>query len=186
MNRAIALGLGVALALQGAPSPAQNKASSGTRYDCDTPANRFSDLTIPAGRVPFIVTGKVRFASATQSAQLAPMTRMAISSAAGAGATNEGWAGFEYAMLPDPADSQQRRAQLAFTLRQAGGANSGQPLGAPSADEVEFSMYDGTAVLVIVDGKPRRMPFAVAVPAIKIVCSTGEFVYSDLRINPLD
>jgi len=180
------LSLGAALVLQVIPASAQDSAAAGTRYDCDTPANRFSDLTIPAGRPPFVVTGRVRAASAARSDQFVPLTRLVISSTAGTGATSEGWAGFEYAVFPDTAAPAQRGPQLGFTLRAAGGANSAQPAGAPSGREVAFSLlYDGVGVLAIVDGKARKMPFTVAAPAIKIVCSTGEFVYSDLRISPV-
>ena len=44
--------------------------------------------------------------------------------------------------------------------------------------------YDGSAVAVTVGNETRSFPLKIADPAVRIVCSTGEFLVTDLTISP--
>ena len=161
---------------------------AGITYDCDTAADHFSELILPAGATPFQVTGKVRLMQTAQSDDYSPVTRIAISNQAAApGPSNEGWAGLRYLVVPPSTRSRVSGALLSFSEKPADGAEGSRPIGPPSAEEVAFSLvFDGAEVTATMDGKEAKLTFRAARPVVRIVCSTGEFLYTDLVIRPLD
>lgn len=68
-----------ATALIAVPDAASAQNSDGIRYDCDTAANHFSELVLPAIPAPFIVTGKVKLMTLAVSKDYVPMTQRATS-----------------------------------------------------------------------------------------------------------
>lgn len=165
---------------------AQAKADSGITYDCDTAANHYSELVLPAGAAPFTVTGKVKLMNIVASKEYVPMARLSISNASGQpGPSDEGWAGFEFMVVPAAKGKAPPISAIAFSRREVGKENDVEIAGAPSGENVPFTLdYDGARVSVNVDGHAKQFEFVSSKPVVRIVCSTGEFLYSDLVIQP--
>ena len=185
MKKLLAFGLMAAITVS--PVAAQEAATAGITYDCDTAADRFSQLVLPAETTSFEVTGKVRFVQAAPSERYVPMTRIAISSrTTTSGPSPDGWAGLAYTVV-SPRKEREGGPMLAFSERPTGGRDNLQPIGRPSADEIAFTLaFDGAEVTATVEGKQRKMPLAVSRPVVMIDCSTAEFLYTDLVIRPRD
>jgi hypothetical protein len=183
------LGIGVAAAMIAAvpnAALAQARADSGITYDCDTAANHYSELVLPAGAAPFTVTGKVKLLSVVASKEYVPIARLSISNASGQpGPADEGWAGFECMVAPAAKGKTPTISALAFSRREVGKENDVDIAGAPSGEDVPFTLaYDGARVSVNVDGHTKQFEFVSSKPVVRIVCSTGEFLYSDILIRP--
>ena len=170
------------------PATALAQAREGIRYDCDTAANHFSELLLPAGPAPFIVTGKVKLMTVGDSKDYVPMTLLSIGSASdGTGPANGDIAGFEYLVAPAAKGKKPGLPFLAFVTRKAGKEKDTQMIAPPSSGEVAFTLvYDGADVAVTIDGHVKKYALEANRPAVAIHCSTGEFLYSDLLIRPLD
>jgi hypothetical protein len=171
------------------PGRASAQTPDGIRYDCDTAANHFSELVLPAIPAPFIVTGKVRLMTLAASTKYVPMTQLAISTASDKpGPADEDLAGFKYIVAPTARDKPPSLPFLAFVTQKASGKDNGmQILAKPSDAEVAFTLlYDGADVTVIIDGHEKKFELKATRPVVRITCSTGEFLYSDLRIRPND
>ncbi|GAA0325175.1 hypothetical protein GCM10009087_39380 [Sphingomonas oligophenolica] len=177
----------IAAALAAVPTTAfaQTPQDSGITYDCDTAANHFSELILPAGAAPFTVAGKVRLNQVAASKEYLPLARLAISNASDQpGPSDQAWAGFEFDMVP--ADKKNPAASIvAYSIRETGKKPDMQPIAIASGAEIPFSvLYDGTHVTVSVDGHEKQFAFTAAKPVVSIVCSTGEFLYTNLLIRP--
>ena len=44
--------------------------------------------------------------------------------------------------------------------------------------------YDGSQVIVNLGNEAKSFPLKAAEPVVRIVCSTGEFLFTDLTIKP--
>lgn len=76
-------------------------APNGITYDCDTAADHFSELVLPAPKGPFIVRGQVKVKAIAASEEYVPLTRLAIMEAPEKlGASSQNQAGFSLAALP--------------------------------------------------------------------------------------
>lgn len=178
-----------ATALIAVPDAASAQNSDGIRYDCDTAANHFSELVLPAIPAPFIVTGKVKLVTLAVSKDYVPMTQLAISSASDKpGPADEDLAGFQYIVAPTARDKPPSLPFLAFVTQKAGDKDTGrQIIARPSDTEVTFTLlYDAADATVIIDGHEKKFELKASRPVVRITCSTGEFLYSDLRIRPID
>jgi len=180
------------LAISPATVTAQETASAGITYDCDTAANHYSELSLPPGSIPFTVSGKVKLLSIVPGQDYVTMTRLSISNAAPQpGPSSEGWAGFQISVLKRSA-RQSGVALISSTLRPKGGDNATDTLGPPvvveDADDLQelpFTLtYDGKQAVLRVGDSQRALEFAAPRPIVRIVCSTGEFLYTDLVIRP--
>jgi hypothetical protein len=169
-----------------APVEALAETSGGITYDCDTAADHFSDLVIPAGSVPFKVTGRVKLMTIAASKAFVPMTRLTISNASDQpGASNEGGAGFELMIAPVHNGKPPTLAMISSTTQEKGKDVVSKVLNMPAAPEAAFSLtYDGAAVTLDVDGHDAQLAFVAARPVVRIMCSTGEFLYTDLAVHP--
>ena len=177
--------IAAALAVLPVAAFAQASPDIGITYDCDTAANHFSELVLPAGAAPFTVTGKLRLNAVAASKEYLPVARLAISNASdNPGASDQPWAGFEYAMVP-AIKKTPATAILATSTFEVGKKADMQPFAIPSAAEISFSLaYDGSHVVMTVDGHERQFDFTATKPVVRIVCSTGEFLYTNLLIRP--
>src|SRR5207249_2115180 len=81
----------IALAALAIPAAA---GAAGMTYDCDTAANHFSELNLPAPGAPFIVTGTVQLTALAASATYIPIARVQIAASAAPGQSPDGFAGF--------------------------------------------------------------------------------------------
>jgi hypothetical protein len=165
---------------------AQAKPDSGITYDCDTAADHYSELVLPAGAAPFTVTGKVKLMNVVASTDYVPMARLAISNAQDQpGPSSQGWTGFEFLVAPAAKGKQPTISALAYSRKEEGKKTDMEIFGTPGATEVPFSLvYDGTQVAMSVDGHEKQFAFTAARPVVRIVCSTGEFLFSNLVIRP--
>jgi hypothetical protein len=177
-----------AAALVALPGAASAQTRDGIRYDCDTAANHFSELLLPAGPAPFIVTGKVKLMTLAASKEYVPMTQLAIGSASDKpGPADSDIAGFEYLVAPTDKGKSPSLSFLAFVTRKAGKEKDMQIVAKPSDAEVAFTLfYDGADVTVTIDGHEKKYELKATRPVVRITCSTGEFLYSDLLIRPVD
>ena len=162
-------------------------ANPGITYDCDTATDHFSELSLPAGPAPFTVTGKVKMMTSATSKEYLPMARLAISNASAdpSGPSDEGWAGFEFIVGPAKTGKAPSIPALDFSTKTKGQTPDQSIIGITSATEVPFSLtYDGAHVTVSVDGHDKQFDFTAAKPVVRITCSTGEFLYTNLVILP--
>ena len=147
----------ISRAAMSAAAFAQAAPDAGITYDCDTAASK----------------------------EYLPLARLAISNASDQpGPSEQGWAGFEYDMVP--ADKKTpATAILASSTFEAGKKVEMHPFAIPGAAEISFSLaYDGTHVTMTVDGHEKQLDFVATRPVVRIVCSTGEFLYANLLIRP--
>lgn len=162
-------------------SPATASAGAIT-YDCDTAANHYSELTFPASS-SFVASGKIRLLTIAQSREYAAMARIVLTNDVPVpGPSDEDWAGFSFSNIATFKPAVP--GLLRTTDRKRGAKAIETTLGIASAPEIEFRLsYDGTTVSLEVDGHRSATPFAAHSPALKIVCSTGEFLIHDLVIE---
>lgn len=174
-----------ALALVTVSTPARAK---GITYDCDTGADHFSELVLPAGDGPFVVSGSVRSRALAESAAYVPLARVQVASASAPDKSPERYAGFALTVL---------RGEFAKTVSNAAAVqllnysvNGGkeevlpQSLTTPGTVQTFSLSYDGAAVLVKLGTESRSIPLRTGDPVIRLVCSTGEFLFTDLTIAP--
>ena len=74
--------------------------AKGITYDCDTAANHFSELVLPAGTGPFTVSGGVKLNALAEITKYAPLARIQIASFAPPGQSPELYAGLTLTVLP--------------------------------------------------------------------------------------
>lgn len=166
----------------------------GITYDCDTAADHFSELVLPAPAVPFTVKGRVQLNQIASIAKFAPLTRISITNApAEPGQAPDNSAGFELTALPakfvNPKlkDSKTILQFLSWDERSSGVKKSHEPSAMPErANAVPFVLtYNGSAVIARIDDREQTIPLSIKEPVVRLVCSTGEFLYTDLKIEPL-
>lgn len=156
--------------------------AKGIVYDCDTAANHFSELSLPAAQT-FTVSGRLQLLNMAASKQYAPLARLSVSNGTDQpGPSGEGWAGFEFINLPGskglPTGLLQSTVLIKGTAKQDGA------LGVASSRDVAFSLrFDGTQVSMKIDGHETTLPFKADRPVVRIVCSTGEFLFYDMEIK---
>ena len=159
--------------------------AAGIKYDCDTTAGHFSELILPVGEAPFTVTGKLEPMNPAKDKEYVPLARLAVSNASDqAGPSNEGWAGFDYVLVPEKKGKIATIPLLEFSSLAKGQGKNETVIGQPSTQRVSFTIvYDGKKAEVSVDGHRRSIDYVAANPVVTIVCSTGEFLFTDLQIK---
>jgi hypothetical protein len=173
--------MGWALVTAALASPVAASAGAIT-YDCDTAANHYSELTFPASR-SFAASGKIRLLTMAPSKEYAAIARIVLTNDVPVpGPSDEDWAGFSFSNIATFKPAVPGLLQT--TNRKKGAKAEETTLGIASASEIAFRLsYDGALVSLEVDGHRSATPFAAHTPALKIVCSTGEFLIHDLMIE---
>jgi len=173
-----------ALILSAAPAVA-----TGITYDCDTAAEHFSELVLPTGSAPFTLSGKVRLNALASSKKFAPVTRIQIVEPAGPGQQPSAYAGFALGAVPfDPKKSPTGESavqMLSYTV--TGKEEETVPLSVmakPGTVQPFTLSYDGSTVVVTLGDDRKSLPLKATEPAVRIMCSTGEFLFTDLAITP--
>jgi hypothetical protein len=174
------------LALWTSPAPA---AAAGITYDCDTAADHFSELVLPAPGASFVVSGNVQLRALAPSKTYVPLARMQIASASAPGQPAQAFAGFTLSALP--ADSKKTRSgdssvqMLSYNAK--GRDDEVLPLSLmtkPGTVQAFALAYEGDQVTVTLGNEVKRLPLKAAEPVVRIVCSTGEFLFTDLTLKP--
>ncbi len=170
------------------PNFAQGKEAAGITYDCDTTVDHFSELILPSNSETFTVTGKVRLITAAPSEKYLPLARISISSAdAEPGPSSQSWAGFEYLVFPEEEGMPATLPFLTFSIRAEGSENQMELVAPPSSAEVNFELrLNEDVVEILIDGHSKKVNGAFEKPVVRIVCSTGEFLFTDLHIFSSD
>jgi hypothetical protein len=160
--------------------------AAGITYDCDTAAGHFSDLLLPAPNGPFTVTGNIQVNRIAQDPKWAPLARVRIGSAEPApGAAPDDYAGIEVMGLPGKELSLPFETVQAFSFDLKGEKSEVVPksigaIGAPLPFRISF---DGQSVSVNVAGESRTHPMKTGAPVVEVLCSTGEFLFTNLTIQ---
>lgn len=164
----------------------------GITYDCDTATDSFSELVLPAPGLAFSVIGRVRLNKIASINKYAPLTRVQISSPpARPGQTPEQAIGFELSALPAKSlkiKGVSNRSIVQFITwdeRIDGKTKSHDLLGPVEySDSLSFSItYDGSNVAIKIGSQETKIPLIEKTPVVRLICSTGEFLYTDLRIE---
>jgi hypothetical protein len=162
--------------------------AAGITYDCDTAADHFSELALPTDGSPFTVSGKVQLNSLAGSAKYAAITRIQIASAVAPGGTPDAYAGFSLSALPANAKKTPTGApaiqMLSYNVN--GKDDEVLPLSLttkPGTVQPFTLSYDGNNVTVGLGTDTRTFPLKAAEPVVRIVCSTGEFLFTDVTIT---
>lgn len=172
-----------ALAVPGAA----HAAGRGITYDCDTAPGHFSELVLPAPSTAFTVTGNIKVNNIAKDKKWAPIARVRIGSApAGPGAAPSAFGGFELTALPGKSVSLLLDTVQALSFDASGRdteiiAASLQSTGAVQSFRLA---YDGRSVAVTIGTETRSYPLTTSEPVVQVICSTGEFLMTDLRVEP--
>lgn len=161
-------------------------------YDCDTAASHFSELVLPTPAGSFTVTGQLQVNQLPLFDKFAPITRlMVVPGNIAPGSSAADLAGFSLNALPakmvdkSVKDDKLMLQFVNWNATHDHKAEDFKPFGfAKAGDKLPFTLtYDGAAVTLSVAGEKTSIPLIVADPMVRIVCSTGEFLYTDLRIE---
>ena len=164
-------------------------AAEGITYDCDTAANHFSELVLPTMDGPFKVSGTVQLNALAASATYIPIARIQIASSAAPGQSPSAFAGFSLSALPADAKKTPSGApavqMLSYNL--AGKEDELLPLSMmakPGTVQPFKLSYDGSSVSVSLGNEAKSFPLRANGPVVRVVCSTGEFLITNLTIRP--
>lgn len=177
------------LALAGVAYP-QVASASGITYDCDTASQHFSELVLPAPSGSFTVTGNLQLRTIAEVKKWAPLGRLDIGSAFQPGSSPDVFAGFSMIALPidkrkSPTGEDVIQA-LKFTNR--GKEDEMLPfsmLAKPGTVQPFKLIYSGSEVTVILGSETRTYQLKTAEPVVRVICSTGEFLFTELEIKPM-
>lgn len=163
--------------------------AAGITYDCDTAADHFSELVLPTGSAPFTVSGKVRLNSLATSKKYASETRIQIVVPAAPGQPPSAYAGFSLGAISVDAKKSPTGnptvQMLSFAVNGKEDETLPSSVTAKPGNVQPFTLaYDGNNVVVTLGNDSRTFPLKAAEPAVRITCSTGEFLYTDLAITP--
>jgi len=164
-------------------------AAAGITYDCDTAANHYSELVLPAPSGPFTVSGNVQLNALAKVTKYTPLARIQISSSTEPGQSPDSFAGVSVMALPVDAKKNPTGApaiqMVAFNVN--GKDDEIVPLSmlANPGGTQKFSLsFDGRNVAASVGNDRRTLPVKASNPVVRIVCSTGEFLFTNVTIQP--
>lgn len=173
------------LALLASPTIIEAK---GITYDCDTAANHFSELSLPVEGVKFTVSGKVQLNALAPSTNYTPLARVQIASSATPGMSPDVYAGFALAALPADAKKTSSGSPAVQMLSYSvnGKEDDLLPrslLATPGTVQPFTLSYDGNKVVVELGAETKSFSLKTSDPVVRLVCSTGEFLFTDLTIT---
>jgi hypothetical protein len=178
----------VALGVIGLVASSSAVAASIT-YDCDTAANHYSELVLPAPAGPFTVSGNVKLNGLAEVTKYTPLARIWISATSDPGHSAESFAGVSVMALPVDAKKSPTGApeiqMVAFNVN--GKEDEVEPLSMlvkPGGAQAFSLSFDGRNVLASIGNEQRTLPVETSAPVVRIACSTGEFLFTDLTIQP--
>jgi hypothetical protein len=169
----------------GVPSTA---VAQGITYDCDTAANHYSELVLPTVDGPFTVSGTVQLNALAGSTTYAPIARIQIASSTAPGQSPSAFAGFSLSALPVDAKKTPSGAPAVQMLsyNSAGKEDELLPLSVvtkPGTVQPFKLSYDGSSVSVSLGNDAKTFPLKATGPVVRVVCSTGEFLITNLTIR---
>lgn len=170
--------------------PSTEPVTAGITYDCDTGTGHFSSLVLPVPSGSFTVQGKVQLRAVADIGKWAPGTRLTIiGGAADAGNVPSDGAGFLLTALPAKMVDKRADKKLVQYLQWQENRAGSQTMSdlfdlRPAMQELAFTMrYDGRVVMMNMGGAENSIVLSQPASAVRIICSTGEFLYTDLKIT---
>ena len=169
--------------------PGAAHAAAGITYDCDTAANHYSELVLPAPTGPFTVSGNVQLNALAEVTKYAPLARVQVASASDPGKSPTSYAGI--AVMALPADSQKTPTgspaiqMVAFSA--TGKEDEIVPLSmlAKPGGAQQFTLsFDGRTVAAAIANEHRNFPVNASSAVVRLVCSTGEFLFTNVIVQP--
>jgi hypothetical protein len=162
--------------------------ADGITYDCDTAANHYSELVLPAPAGPFTVRGKIQLNALAEVTKYTPLARAWISSPTQPGQSPESFAGVSVMGLPVDAHKYPTGSpaiqMVAFNV--SGKEDEIEPLsmlvepGGPQSFSLSF---DGKNVSAAIGNDGRVLPVKTSAPVVRLICSTGEFLFTNVTIQ---
>src|SRR5438270_10385359 len=163
--------------------------AAGITYDCDTAANHYSELVLPAPAGPFTVSGVVQLNALAEVSKYTPLARIQISSPSEPGQSPASFAGLSVMGLP--ADARKTPTGSPAIQMVAFNANGKEDeilplsmLEKPGGAQPFSLTFDGRSVAALISNERRSLPLPAAAPVVRIVCSTGEFLFTNVNIQP--
>lgn len=165
--------------------------TQGIVYDCDTAAGHFSELALPVPTGAVTVSGKLKLHQIAKDPKWAPVMRLSFAASSQPGQSPTEFAGFQLTALPASkvgVKSKDKNAVVQFLQwdeRRGGQDQEHDIFGlTDSAPVYDFSLtFDGQSVTGSIGGREQRMTLAVPNPVVRIICSTGDFLITDLKIS---
>lgn len=163
--------------------------AAGITYDCDTAADHFSELLLPAPAAPFTVTGTVQLNAMAASSKYTPIARIQVAAAAASGQSPSAFAGFALSALPtDPSKNPSGASALQMLSYNVTGKDDEvlplSMMAKPGTIQPFRLSYDGSNVTVSLGTDVRSLPLRTGSPVVRVICSTGEFLLTNLQIQP--
>lgn len=179
----------MALGIIGLNLPAAASAA-GITYDCDTAANHYSELVLPAPAGPFIVSGSVQLNALAEVSKYTPLARVQIASASVPGQSPESFAGISVMALPADAQKTSTGApaiqMVSFNVNDKEDEIVPLSMLTKPGGAQQFSLsFDGRNVAASIGNDRRTLPVKASEAVVRIVCSTGEFLFTNLTIQQL-
>ncbi|KTW12524.1 hypothetical protein [Sphingomonas sanguinis] len=161
--------------------------AKGISYDCDSAPGHFSELNLPVESVPFIVTGKVQVNTLAEHKTYIPSTKLTIAPSTPAGQLPESYAGLTLVALAMDAKTPGAKP---LPVQMSGFTANGRDddmLPHSVTDKLGVAQpfrlsYDGRQVAVTIGDDTKSFPLKTDAPMVQVMCSTGEFLYTDLQI----
>ena len=173
-------------------APAWAAPKGGITYDCDTASGHFSELDLPAPGDTLRVTGRIQANQIAPADKWSPIARVALAQTADpAGKTPSDLAGFVlYAFYrkdidPKTTDPKAKVQMVKWDERSADKSKDHEFFGmAAFGETLDFSiaLAKGTATVKI-GGEEHAFALNAPDPMLRVICSTGEFLITDLRIE---
>lgn len=162
--------------------------AAGITYDCDTAANHFSELILPSVGTPFTVSGNVQLNALAVSATFAPITRIQIAAPSAPGQPSAAYAGFSLTALPaDPKKTPSGAAAVQMLSYNSNGKEDELlPFSIttkPGTVQPFTLSYDGNTVSVKLGNESKSFPLRTSEPVVRVICSTGEFVFTNVTMK---
>ena len=166
---------------------AGNAADRPITYDCDTAPGHFSELVLPAPAGAFTVSGNLSARAIAKDKQWAPTAKLLISPPPKSpGLGTDDYAGVTLTALPGKSVNVKMDVvqYLSFTTKGRDGEIIAGTFSAPGTAQPFGLSYDGRSVVVTVGSERRTYLLATTEPVVRIVCSTGEFLFTDIQVKP--
>ncbi|WP_308516307.1 hypothetical protein [Sphingomonas flavescens] len=165
-------------------------AAAGITYDCDTAANHFSELVLPAPGGSFTVSGNVQLLTIAEVSKYAPIARVQVTSPSQPGQPAANVVGVSLAVLPAGAEETRAGAPaLQMVSFQASGhkdeALAQSMLIKPGTPQSFRLRFDGANVAATIGSETRFYPMKAADPVVRLICSTGEFLFTNVTLQPI-
>jgi hypothetical protein len=162
--------------------------AQGITYDCDTAANHFSELVLPAGGAPFTVSGKVQLNTLAGSKTYVPIVRIQVTAPTTPGQAPAVFAGFSLsALATDPKKTPSGASSIQMLSYNVNGKEDEilplTMMTKPGTVQAFTLSYDGSNVSVDLGVDSKSFPLKTAEPVVRIMCSTGEFLLTDVMIK---